>query len=380
MATQCMRAPSSRPYELQSTATSALRPAPPQPRPSPASTSSTAQSSAAPSNAPWVLPAAFRQLYGTVQDNLGSGGSGHIFSAVRRSDHKEVAVKLLPKSSVPHRAWVKDAIFGCIPREVQTLKSIDHPNVVAFYDLFQDAHMFLIVMELFGSSWRTEQLTSFDPNPLPLATRPTKSRAMDLFELLEVRTLTEDDARTIFIQLVECADHLLSSHALIHGDIKDENVLVDWSGPRPVAKLIDFGSAVALVPYRMCSQRDFRGTVEFASPEVVLGQPYDAEKTETWSLGVLLYGMLNKGSGPFFTPQATAYSPYVVPLCSAACGHLLSRLLTKKQASRADFAEILAHPWILKGKLASRQALPSTSSISSPTSTTTPSSPRRLEE
>ncbi|KAJ3162455.1 hypothetical protein HDU86_004937 [Geranomyces michiganensis] len=294
----------------------------------------------------WTLPTAFRQQYGTALDNLGSGGSGFIFSAVRRSDQKEVAVKLLPVECVPVTSWVQDADYGCIPREVATLKNIQHSAVVAFIDLFQDSQIVLIVMELFGSSWRTSQLTSSDPNPLPIVTRPKRSRAMDLFELLEVKQLTEEDARTIFVQLIECVHYLLSQLSLVHGDIKDENILIDWSGPKPVAKFIDFGGAVSVAPGHLCGQANFRGTVEFASPEIILGQAYDPEKSETWSLGVLLYSMINRGCGPFATRQATVASPYRPLICSPRCSHLISRLLDKNPHTRATIEEVLQHPWL----------------------------------
>ncbi|KAJ3173617.1 hypothetical protein HDU88_002705 [Geranomyces variabilis] len=302
----------------------------------------------------WTLPTAFRQQYGTAQDNLGSGGSGFIFSAVRRSDQKEVAVKLLPVKCVPVSSWVNDPDYGCIPREVATLKNIRHSAVVAFIDLFQDEHILLIVMELFGSSWRTSPLKNTDPNPLPLATRPARSRAMDLFELLEVKQLTEEEARTIFIQLIECVHYLLSQLSLVHGDIKDENILIDWSGPKPVAKFIDFGGAVIVAPGNLCTQGSFRGTIEFASPEIIKGQSYDPEKSESWSLGVLLYSMINRGCGPFATRQATVGSPYRPLICSPRCSHLISRLLDKNPTTRATIQEVLQHPWLTKS---SRKAL-----------------------
>ncbi|KAI8905726.1 kinase-like domain-containing protein [Powellomyces hirtus] len=298
----------------------------------------------------YTLPIEFRKKYGTVQDSLGCGANGHVFSAVRRSDRTEVAVKLLPKRHVAPWSWVQDPDYGFIPREVQILKDIKHKTVIGFYDLYQDEDNFVIVMELFGASWRTTTVKSSDENPLPLAVRPLRRRAMDLFELLEIKKLSEDETRNIFIQLVECLDHLQAHHQLIHGDIKDENVLIDWIDSKPIAKLIDFGGAVIVDSNHRCMGQNFAGTLEYAPPEVVLGQSYDPEKADCWSLGVLLYSMINRGCGPFADAHATAYEGYQQPKCSTNCRRLISELLNKQQRDRPTFKEILSHPWVVNGQ------------------------------
>ncbi|KND00040.1 serine/threonine protein kinase [Spizellomyces punctatus DAOM BR117] len=203
-------------------------------------------------------------------------------------------------------------------------------------------------MELFGSSWRCSAIRPTEHNPFPSAIRPVRRRAMDLFELLEVKPLTEDDAHTIFLQIITAVDALFTNYHLIHGDIKDENILIDWSGTLPIAKLIDFGGALQNVDTNTrCTESDFHGTLEFAPPEIVLGKGYDPEKAEAWSLGVLLYGMVNRGSGPFATPHQTAFGGYQLPKCSDACQELIGRMLVKDQRYRAGFKEILEHPWVV---------------------------------
>ncbi len=59
------------------------------------------------------------------------------------------------------------------------------------------------------------------------------------------------------------------------------------------AKLIDFGSAVALPPEDDEGLfRTFYGTVEYCSPEVLEGRPYRGPELEAWSIGVLLFTLL----------------------------------------------------------------------------------------
>lgn len=61
---------------------------------------------------------------------VGSGSFGAVKKAVRISDGKEVAIKIIPKRNVKdHLDMVKD--------EVDVLTSLDHPNVIGFYDSFE---------------------------------------------------------------------------------------------------------------------------------------------------------------------------------------------------------------------------------------------------
>ncbi|GLH09852.1 Triple functional domain protein [Gryllus bimaculatus] len=85
----------------------------------------------------------------------------------------------------------------------------------------------------------------------------------------------------------------LHQQKIAHLDIKPENIMVDLSSHSPVLKLVDFGDAVG--------QRDFEvlppANLEFAAPEMVLGQPVMCQ-TDMWSVGVFLYVFLS-GLSPF---------------------------------------------------------------------------------
>lgn len=94
----------------------------------------------------------------------------------------------------------------------------------------------------------------------------------------------------------------MHSQNIVHRDIKPENVLLikPWveEDDYPKVKLIDFGAARY---FKMgCGQRmrTVCGTVDYLSPQHVLGKGYD-EKCDVWSCGVLAYQMLS-GDMPFF--------------------------------------------------------------------------------
>jgi len=50
-----------------------------------------------------------------------------------------VAVKFIEKDKLRSSSWVSDTKHGRIPIEVKVLKTLSHPNIIHFYDYFEDA-------------------------------------------------------------------------------------------------------------------------------------------------------------------------------------------------------------------------------------------------
>ncbi|KAJ3118895.1 hypothetical protein HDU96_006546 [Phlyctochytrium bullatum] len=110
---------------------------------------------AAPGAGPeYGLDPAFAAKY-RLGDVLGRGASGFVASAVRREDGVETAVKFILKDRIPPAGWKRDRGLGrMVPVEVFTLRRLEHPNIVRFLDLFEDATFFYFVQEsvhAFGS-------------------------------------------------------------------------------------------------------------------------------------------------------------------------------------------------------------------------------------
>jgi len=252
----------------------------------------------------------FRRQY-RLEQELGRGGYGTVHSATRKSDGVKVAVKEISKDD-------DIAMKEDIPLEIVLLQQVaDVPGVVRILDYFETKHSFLIVMEKFNGQ--------------------------DLFDYISKHgTLSEETARDIFGQVVE-AVFLCKVRGVLHGDIKDENIMIDEE--TGVVKLIDFGSGQSYLS-RECEE--YSGTREWAPPEWVRGRTFTAEGVTVWSLGVLLYDMLC-GDIPFQTDQQILCGTLIWQQhlsLSATVRRLVESCLCSDQGERMTLQQLRHHPWI----------------------------------
>merc|ERR1712115_630078 len=258
----------------------------------------------------------FSKLY-KLGGELGKGGFGVVYAAVRRADKLQVAVKEVYKAKI-----IKKTADGKIPLEVALMQQVaDVPGVIKILDWFESAESFFIVMEKFAGQ--------------------------DLFDYISERgPLKEAAARDLFAQVLETV-LLCHNRGVLHRDLKDENILIDSRTKE--LRLIDFGSGTYL---QGGLYNDFEGTRVYAPPEWVMGRRYTASSLTVWSLGILLHDLV-LGDIPFETDeqilqglpdwsQATALSP--------ACKGLIQACLDTDPRSRLTLESLSSHPWLCKGK------------------------------
>ncbi|XP_034559226.1 PAS domain-containing serine/threonine-protein kinase isoform X2 [Notolabrus celidotus] len=247
---------------------------------------------------------------------VGKGAFGFVWKALRRCDGQEVVVKFISKARIVSDCWVDDPMLGRVSQEIAILTRVQHHNIVKVLEVFENGSYFQMVMEKHGEG-------------------------LDLFEFIDMQPrLDEPLASYIFRQLVAAVFHLRTK-SILHRDIKDENIIIDKCFH---IRLIDFGSAAMMVPGKLFY--NFCGTLEYCSPEVLQGNPYEGPELEMWSLGVLLYTLLfseNPFCGVEEILEAKLKPPF--PL-SSELNSLLSGLLYPDAAQRLTLDQLLLQTWI----------------------------------
>jgi eukaryotic-like serine/threonine-protein kinase len=227
--------------------------------------------------APSVLPAALspstRLGDYEILSQIGSGGMGVVYRARDTRLGRDVAIKVLP-AHVPSDA----NRLKRFEQEAQSAAALNHPNILAVYQLgsYQDAPY--LVSELLEGETLREQLKQG---------QLSQERALDYAQ--------------------QIADGLTVAHerGIIHRDLKPENLFVTKDNR---IKILDFGlaklvegdgdSAETVATLGLQTHPGMiAGTVSYMSPEQVRGEKLDT-RTDLFSFGVLMYEMAT-GQRPF---------------------------------------------------------------------------------
>src|ERR1700736_1859709 len=147
-------------------------------------------------------------LHSQLLAKIGEGGMGIVYSALDKRLGRTVALKVLPpgKSKDPKRRQR-------FLREARAAAALNHPNIVAVYDIGTHRDIDFIVMELVAGS-SLHRLIREGPLPLP-------------------------DVLSYSFQIAKA---LAKAHAagVVHRDLKPGNVMITDEGS---VKLLDFGLA-----------------------------------------------------------------------------------------------------------------------------------------
>ncbi|XP_032921313.1 testis-specific serine/threonine-protein kinase 6 [Catharus ustulatus] len=252
---------------------------------------------------------------------LGEGSFSKVKAATSNKHKGPLAVKVVDRQRAS-----RAVVFKFLPRELSIVRRIQHPNIVRVFELIEVCNKKLyIVMEAMDTT---------------------------LLQMLETvgKLPCTPNARDIFVQVVRAVRYLHDRN-LVHRDLKCENVLLSADGRR--AKISDFGFSKELQGYPDLSTT-FCGTAAFASPEVLMGIPYDAKKYDIWSLGVMLY-MMVVGNVPFddthvqsmpqLQKKGVVY-PEGLPPLPEPCQTLITQLLQYNPASRPGAGQVAKNRWL----------------------------------
>jgi serine/threonine protein kinase len=216
-----------------------------------------------------------------VHDLIARGGMGEVYRAHDTRLNRNVALKVL----APRFAIDSDRLAR-FTQEARTTARLNHPNIVAVYDVGSHLGVPFVVSELLdGDTLRARIKTG------ALMLRTAVGYALDI------------------------ARGLVAAHqfGVVHRDLKPENIFVTRDNR---VKILDFGLAKVREDMLACACGDCEtngcarcdssistepgilvGTVGYGSPEQVRGVPAD-HRADIFSLGIILYEML-AGAAPF---------------------------------------------------------------------------------
>src|SRR2546421_4187208 len=258
-----------------------------------------------------ALGAAYR-----VREELGGGGMGRVFVATETALDRPVVIKVLPPDLA---AGLSVERFR---REIQLAAKLQHPHIVPLLSAGAVEGLLYYTMPLIEGESLRMRLARQGELPIPEAVRILRDVADALAYAHE--------------------------HALVHRDIKPDNVLV--SGKH--ALVTDFGVSKALSTATgtstLTSIGVALGTPAYMAPEQAAADPNTDHRADIYALGVVAYELLT-GHPPFagLTAQQVLAAPATqapVPVTQSraavppALGALVMRCLEKHAADRPQTA------------------------------------------
>ena len=303
---------------------------------------------------------------------ISSGAYARVYLAKKRQTGDTFAIKVIPKSNLQEKNQMRRILT-----EKNILLQFYNPFVTNFYYSIIGKHNLYLVMEYIPGG--------------------------DLYSLLQrFGSFDEESAKVYTFQIAKALKYLYEN-GIIHRDLKPDNILVTKDG---FLKLADFGLSYIGVKTRNKESKDIPGkgspvvippppsspksvsksssmsdifdttgippppptyslesviqsksivgTPDYISPEIVLGLPHSFT-TDYWSLGVIVYEMLN-GIPPFHDDNEKMTCERVVqgkyePIedISPEATDFIARLLQtdpKRRLGARGPDEILQHPWL----------------------------------
>ena len=258
---------------------------------------------------------------------IGAGGMGEVYRARDARLGRDVAIKVLPAglSSDPDR-------LARFEQEARAAAALNHPNILAVYDIGTHDRAPYIVSELLEGETLREQVSG-------LAVR----KAIDF--------------------AIQVAHGLAAAHekGIVHRDLKPENIFITSDGR---LKILDFGLAKLTQPEPAFAGASVLpttppqtlpgvvlGTIGYMSPEQVRGVAAD-HRADIFALGAILYEMLSgkrafTGDTPMDAMTAILKEdPPALPIAArqipAALERIVGRCLEKAPAARFKSADDLA--------------------------------------
>ena len=258
---------------------------------------------------------------------LGKGSYGKVFKAREISTGRVLAVKKIQinNSLTKYKKTIK---------EINLLKNLDHPNIVKFYDFFEEEENIYLMMEFLEGCTLKQYIQ-------------------------KTEIISENNARIIIKQLLTALSYLHYACDICHRDIKPENIMFKEKNDINSLKLLDFG--LSLENFESKNYLENCGTLVYMAPELLINNIKYTKGVDVWSVGIILYMLLMKGKNPFYN-RGDSKETVIKNIrnnnvifnndineennISNMGKDLINKLLKKNPLYRYTIRSALEHPWI----------------------------------
>ena len=197
-----------------------------------------------------------------IGHTLGKGAYAIVKVCTNKITKEKFAMKIYEKSKLNDSSKKK-----CVYREIEILKRINHNNIAKLYDVITTDKQILILQELV----------------IGISLREYYNK-----EIRNQKGISEHKSnifKKIFKQIFEAMNYIHIRN-MAHRDIKLENILMTKNYD---IKIIDFGFGMYNPQNKL--QNFYCGTPNYMPPEIIVKKPYNGQKADLWSLGILVYKM-----------------------------------------------------------------------------------------
>ena len=255
----------------------------------------------------------------TFVKNIGEGNFGKVKLTILNSTNENYAIKILNKEKL--KTQTRSSSYN----EIEVISKLKHQNIVHVEKIIEDEKNYYIIMEYCEKG--------------------------ELFDyIVSKERLGQFEASNYFYQLINGVDYL-HKMCFAHRDLKPENLLLTKNN---LLKIIDFGLCHDFDGTKLLKTKC--GSPSYASPEILKGNPYNAFKSDIWSCGIILYGMLC-GFLPFdgdtnqeIFKQIIQCKPEFPSFLEEDSVNLLIGILNPNPEERLSIEKIKNHPFYLKGR------------------------------
>ena len=189
---------------------------------------------------------------------IGRGGMADVYLAKDLIlDGEEVAVKVLRTNYQTDQIAVQR-----FQREARAMAELDHPNIVRISDIGEEDGQQYLAMEYVNG--------------------------LDLKRYIKENAPLANDVAVRIMGQILLAMRMAHTRGIIHRDLKPQNVLLTTDG---VAKVTDFGIAVAFAETSLTQTNSMLGSVHYLSPEQARGAKATIQ-SDIYAMGIILFEML----------------------------------------------------------------------------------------